>query len=44
MFLIKLYFKATGIIWINIDQNEAHNLKVLAYEFFPNGFAADFPW
>lgn len=36
--------KDSGSIWINIDQNEAHYLKVLADQVFPNGFVADIAW
>ena len=33
-----------GSIWINIDQNGVHYLKVLADQVFHNGFVADVAW
>ncbi|ARK25598.1 cytosine methyltransferase [Sporosarcina sp. P37] len=33
-----------GSIWINIDDNEAHYLKVMMDSILPNGFVADVIW
>ncbi|MEE6132837.1 site-specific DNA-methyltransferase [Priestia sp. GS2] len=33
-----------GSIWVNIDDNEAHYLKVMMNSIFPNGFVANVIW